>query len=274
MLVVLYGKSWDNWMDALAPTSNLWKDLTHVEKVITVEGLGFPLQDIANNYKTTVVIPLKEEHILTHPKGYLSLIPSKDVIDIVSYKTNFYNLLTKNDLGEHFPKQLTSPNFAKPFIIKRLNGAGGEGIFLVWNQDRYEKALQQPSLKGQPYILEEYIEGDNEYVFYCVCKDGELLWSTSLIAQPPTDSRVQKGSFTNAAETQIKPDVYDIFKTIFKLLNYNGPANINYKLKEGKPIIFEINPRFGGTLMDPKFRHLLSEQVKTITLNAYVQEGV
>ena len=272
MLVVPYGSSHENWKAALSHTSPIWDELPHVETVIIVEDFEFPLKQISSKYLETVLIPLKEQAILNHPQGHLTLVPSKKLVELASHKDKFYNFLTDQGFKEYFSQPLDVPDFSTSFIVKRLQGEGGLGIFLVWDEKRYEEVLQQPSLQGQPYILEEYIEGDNEYVFYVVCKGGEILWHASLMGQPPTDSHVQKGSFTNASEITISSDIYDVFKDIFKALNYDGPANFNYKLKDNKPIIFEMNPRIGGTLMDPKFKHLLSGCLQAITLNAYLQE--
>jgi len=272
MLVVPYGSSHENWKAALSHTSPIWDELPHVETVIIVEDFEFPLKQIASKYAETVLIPLKEQAILNHPQGHLTLVPSKKIVEIASYKDSFYDFLTVHGFKDYCPQLLDAPDFNTPFIVKRLQGEGGWGIFLVWDENRYKEVLQQPSLQGEPYRLEEYIEGDDEYIFYVVCKKGEILWHASLMGQPPTDSRVQKGSFANASEVEITKEVYSVFKGIFKALNYDGPANFNYKLKNNKPIIFEMNPRIGGTLMDPKFKHLLVNCLKTITLNAYLQE--
>jgi biotin carboxylase len=92
------------------------------------------------------------------------------------------------------------------------------------------------------------------------------------VAQPPKDSRVQKGSFTNASEIELSEEIYKVFERILKAFNYEGPANFNYKLKDGKPIIFEMNPRMGGSMMKPKFRHLVAGCVEAIIINAYLKE--
>jgi carbamoylphosphate synthase large subunit len=272
MLVVLYGKIWEDWKGILSQTSTVWADLSYVERVLLVEEFEFPLTQVASKYSETVLIPLKEQGILEHPQGYKTLIPSEELVNTASYKNLFYELLSTLGLKEHYPQELSSPDFSKPFIVKRLHGESGLGVFLVWDEPRYNLILQQQSLKNHPFVLQEYIEGDDEYVFYVVCKGGEVLWHASLVGQPPIDSRVQKGSFANASEIEISEEVYKVFEGICEALNYEGPATFNYKLKDGKPIIFEMNPRMGGSMMKPKFRHLVSGCMKAITLNAYLKE--
>ena len=272
MLVIFYGEIWEDWKGALSHTSTTWDNLPYVETVLLVEDSEFPLKQIASKYPDTVLIPLKEQVILDHPQGYKTLIPSKELVHTASYKNLFYELLSEHGFKDYYPQELSSPDFSKPFIVKRLHGESGLGIFLIWDEPRYNLILKEQSLKNQPFILEEYIEGDDEYVFYVVCKGGEILWHASLVAQPPKDSRVQKGSFTNASEIELSEEIYKVFERILKAFNYEGPANFNYKLKDGKPIIFEMNPRMGGSMMKPKFRHLVAGCVEAIIINAYLKE--
>jgi carbamoylphosphate synthase large subunit len=53
-------------------------------------------------------------------------------------------------------------------------------------------------------------------------------------------------------------NVAAVFKDIIKHLHYSGPCNIDFKLINGHPRIFEINPRLGGSLM-------VSDNVQTLT---------
>ncbi|MNC96669.1 hypothetical protein D3C83_141030 [compost metagenome] len=51
----------------------------------------------------------------------------------------------------------------------------------------------------------------------------------------------------------------DSFCEILTLLKFEGLCCFNYKIKDSRPLIFEINPRFGGSLCSyfyPFIRHL------------------
>jgi carbamoylphosphate synthase large subunit len=69
----------------------------------------------------------------------------------------------------------------------------------------------------------------------------------------------------------MEPEVLDVFRKIFNLSNYSGPANVNFKLRDGKPIIFESNPRFGGSMFLPMFRPQLKQSITALLNNAYLQ---
>jgi predicted ATP-grasp superfamily ATP-dependent carboligase len=56
-----------------------------------------------------------------------------------------------------------------------------------------------------------------------------------------------------------------IFDKILLKINFRGICCIDYKIVNNKPIIFEINPRFGGSAI-----YMLPEQ----TIDAYIKEVI
>jgi carbamoylphosphate synthase large subunit len=273
VLVVIYGKGlWSTWREALGTDSPFWEGFSSIEKVIEVDKLDFPLQEICKNYNKSVLIPLSVEDNINHPKGCLTLVSSPETINVFNNKELFYEFLSSNGLEEYFPKtiNITSDTPKFPFIMKRLDLYGGVGIALIWDQQRYEWALNNHRFKDKRYLVQEYVEGDVEYVTQVMCKDGDLLWHCTFEGPVPKDGKVNMGPFANKA-IPIEPEVLEIFRKIFKLANYSGPANVNFKLRDGKPVIFESNPRFGGTMFLPMFRPQLKQSIMTLLNNAYLQ---
>jgi carbamoylphosphate synthase large subunit len=274
VLVVIYGKGlWSSWKDALGADSEFWKVFSSIDKVIEVNTLDFPLQEISKNYNKTVLIPLSVEDNFNHPKGCLTLVSSHDTLNTFNNKDLFYEFLEQNDLQEYFPKLLditsSTPEF--PFIMKRLDLYGGVGVALIWDQKRYEWALNNRRFKDQRYLVQEYVEGDVEYVTQVMCKDGEVLWNVTFEGSVPKDGKVNMGPFANMKIVTMEPEVLGVFRKIFKLSNYSGPANVNFKLRDRKPVIFESNPRFGGSMFLPMFRPQLKQSITALLNNAYLQ---
>jgi carbamoylphosphate synthase large subunit len=274
MLVVIYGKGlWSSWKDALGAESDFWKGFSSIEKVIEVDDIDFPLEDVCKNYNKVVLIPLSVQDNFNHPKGCLTLVSSYDTLNTFNNKDLFYKFLERNGLKEYFPKLLNitsnTPEF--PFIMKRLDLYAGVGIALIWDQERYEWALNNHRFKDQEYLVQEYIEGDVEYVTQVMCKDGEILWNVTFEGPVPKDGKVNMGPFAENKIVTMEPEVLDVFRKIFNLANYSGPANVNFKLRDGKPIIFESNPRFGGSMFLPMFRPQLKQSITALLNNAYLQ---
>jgi carbamoylphosphate synthase large subunit len=275
MLVIIYGKGlWSSWKDALGAESDFWKGFSSIEKVIEVDNIDFPLEDVCKNYNKVVLIPLSVQDNFNHPKGCLTLVSSHDTLNTFNNKDLFYKFLERNGLKEYFPKLLNitsnTPEF--PFIMKRLDLYAGVGIALIWDQERYEWALNNHRFKDQEYLVQEYIEGDVEYVTQVMCKDGEILWNVTFEGPVPKDGKVNMGPFAENKIVTMEPEVLDVFRKIFNLANYSGPANVNFKLRDGKPIIFESNPRFGGSMFLPMFRPQLKQSITALLNNAYLQK--
>ena len=274
MLVVIYGKGlWDSWSEALGPDSEFWKSFSSIEKVIQVDTLDFPLQEVCKEYNKAVLIPLSVEDNINHPKGCLTLVSSPETINLFNNKELFYEFLSSNGLEEYFPKTInvTSDTPKFPFIMKRLDLYGGVGIALIWDQQRYEWALNNHRFKDKRYLVQEYVEGDVEYVTHVMCRDGEVLWNVTYEGPVPTGGRINTGPFATNRIVTMEPEVMDVFRKMFKLANYSGPANVNFKLRDGKPVIFESNPRFGGSMFLPMFRPQLKQSITALLNNAYLQ---
>jgi biotin carboxylase len=155
--------------------------------------------------------------------------------------------------------------------MKRLDLYAGVGIALIWDQERYEWALNNHRFKDHQYLVQEYVEGDVEYVTQVMCKDGDVLWNVTFEGPVPEDGKVNMGPFAENKIVTMETEVLEVFRNIFKLANYSGPANVNFKLRDGKPIIFESNPRFGGSMFLPMFRPQLKQSITALLNNAYLQ---
>ncbi len=47
---------------------------------------------------------------------------------------------------------------------------------------------------------------------------------------------------------KIETPFRDVFAAVLQALDYSGTSCFNYKIADGKPKLFEINPRAGGSL--------------------------
>lgn len=272
MNVLIYGKGlWHTWDDALA-SSNLWSNFPFVEKVsrIQSEVSTFNVGIVQEN--ATVIIPLSVPDILDCPKGFVSLIPPKRTLTCFDRKDYFYSFMESNQLQEFIPigVDVGARDKSYPFILKRVDLSSGIGVSKIQDEQMLSEVLLHSTFMGQDIVAQEYVEGDLEYVTHVVCKDGEVVWQTTLEGEVPSETGINKGAFAERMST-LDPNVLQVFCRIFSLANFSGPACINFKVKDGKPKIFEINPRFGGSLMLPKFRAQLIESIQAILAHAYLQ---
>ena len=100
-------------------------------------------------------------------------------------------------------------------------------------------------------ILQEYINSEYLYVAHILCNNGVIVMSKIYYKQNPEKYYISKGSIIDYNTRDINCDEYDIFSKILKLNNYHGVCCIDYTIDSNNKIkIFEINPRFGGSLIE------------------------
>lgn len=131
-----------------------------------------------------------------------------------------------------------------PVIFKPRRGSGSKNLTFV-NSAELAKVL---SKDGTDYIWQEYI-CDSEGEYTC-----GLFRSTTGETRSIIFKRKLLGGLTGQAEVIENSKIDEVLKNIASALNLNGSINIQLRLKNGNPMIFEINARFSSTV---KFRHML-----------------
>jgi carbamoyl-phosphate synthase large subunit len=98
------------------------------------------------------------------------------------------------------------------------------------------------ALSMPDYVLQECLGTDEtEYTVGCFCdKDGELRGTIAMHRELHygTTCRAELGDF---------PEVRHEAARIARALKPMGPANVQMRISNGKPVCFEINVRFSGT---------------------------
>ena len=273
MNVLIYGKGlWHTWEDALGSSSTLWNNFPFVEKVISSESADSTTHIDMIEKNETVIIPLSVHDILNCPKGFLSLIPSKRILTCFARKDYFYSFIESHQLQDYLPAKVDigAKDKSYPFILKRVDLSSGIGVSKIRDEQILSEVLLDSIFMGQELLAQEYIIGDIEYVTHVICRNGEVVWSATLEGPVPHETGINKGAFAEEI-SELDSNIFQVFCKIFKLSNFSGPACINFRVLDGTPKIFEINPRFGGSLMLPKFRAQLIESIQALLTNAHLQ---
>lgn len=173
------------------------------------------------------------------------IVSSLDVIEIANNKWLTAQFLQEN--GFPYPMSaLTTDKGAIeelrssrpfPFIAKPVDGARSKGIKIIENEiDLLEVCSYPNNLVVQEMIGEE----EGEFTTGCMVVDGKCKAIVSLKRD------LRDGNTYRAYRDGDNP--YDaIISRIAERLGVEGPANFQYRIKNGEPIVFEINGRFSGT---------------------------
>ena len=268
--VVVYGAFFEIWNAALV-APKLWDDIPGVVEVLRAAdrsslNLPAPLRpDVC-----TVIIPLGEEHYRELPERYLSLRPDARSVAILSNKASFAAYLEELGLSKLCPKSYKRIEDVEfPVVLKRVDLAGSVGVELVHSQAHLNGLLKTPMFRGHETLLQAFVPGAIEYVTHCVCKDGDILWSSSFAWDLGSDTQFGIPVFGATVSVPAPCRVLFHIAAILAPLGYSGPCCANYKvLPSGEIAIFEINPRLGGSLMNPRNIDLLRQAMAHIVYNA------
>ena len=193
-----------------------------------------------------LIIPTSEQEIKKIGKCKISnlndsfLILPKHITDIFFNKYSTANHLKSLDIASPSTKFLSDiTNEELPIYIKPIYGAGGKGNRLLKN--KYD-LLSVNDFKRKEWVAQEFLEGeDNEYT--CVIFKND---NTTEIIQL---KRKLFGDRTGIAELVNNPSIEKLLMELSKKLNFIGSINIQLKLTNHGPKIFEINPRLSSTVM-------------------------
>lgn len=141
------------------------------------------------------------------------------------------------DMAEYVQGRVDLPDF--PFVLKkRIGGARSQDVHRVENQKKLE-SLTATGLDLSSFVAQEYIEGE-EYTCGSVNLNGECQ-GVIVMRRTLRDGDTYK-CFTvrdNVIETQVKK--------VMEAIKPFGACNVQLRVKDGQPYIFEINARCSGT---------------------------
>lgn len=209
------------------------------------------LSKTAASFGADMIVPMSEPEIrflndkrISEIDGLPVLMPSFEAMDL-----GFDKLATSNylrDAGLPFPWTVRAEDsgpVALPCIMKSRTGSGSKSLFVVTEENLAELQRNTDGMIYQELLLpndEEYTCG----VFRA--RDGRL----AII----TFRRVLAGGRTGYAEVIRDEQIDGLLQALADRLQFTGSINVQLRLTERGPVVFEINPRFSSTVV---FRHRL-----------------
>lgn len=254
ILVVIWGVHTPDWMDALAPSAPVWKALPDVREVLLLpdSAPGVPLR--ARWGRRTVVVPLMEMHIERRPARYASLAPTPAALATLADKGRFVDYVARHGLTHLCPTPYGSiEDAAFPCIIKRTDLNGGCGVQLAATSEQARSILARVPFAGHSCVIQSLAPVLVEYAVHCVCVGGRILWHRAYACDRERE-QIRRGNDGVALRSAAVPEgVLRELESFLRPLAYTGPCNFDCSWDgDGRLVVFEINPRLGGSLMRPE----------------------
>lgn len=168
--------------------------------------------------------------------------PSKDVFELLNNKESFYSHFSNTKLKKYLPRDGAT---SFPLIAKPKVGANSEGCELV----RTAKELRDKELdNNERFIFEEFIVGNSEYACHAVVDCGKILDHLTIEYVYSSEHPI-KGEDLSSRNV-VKEKYLFVLEQFLKEISYSGICCFNYKVRDGVPVVFEINPRIGGSFCE------------------------
>jgi hypothetical protein len=265
--IVIYGNFSDDWVAALNGQSPVWREVEAVREVVVVSGLPEdPIPMPAVPGLATIAIPLVETNYYTLPQRPLRLVPGREAVETLGDKAKFAILMRRLGLADFTPETFTDKNAARfPCVLKRTDKWAGTGVALVDSLEALEDCLLQEPWLGHPALLQALVPGRREFVTHALFDQGRLLWHCSFSYEMPTDRTIRKGAAQVPMEdVETDSQALDVIVRVARHLHYSGPLCANFKMRDGRPLLLEINPRLGGSLMRPRSQAHLARALRAL----------
>lgn len=126
-----------------------------------------------------------------------------------------------------------------PLIVKPRMGKGSEGVILV----KGDQQLLETVKDKKDLIIQEYLPDEEQEftVGICINQKGKVVSKIAL-------RRYLQEGVSIAAVSNGYQDIADYCAVVASTLGAYGAINIQLRLKDGIPVIFEINPRFSSSI--------------------------
>lgn len=130
-----------------------------------------------------------------------------------------------------------------PCILKSRTGCGSKDVRILTAETyREENAYHEDD------IFQEWIAGDEEEYTCGLFRSVSDEIRTIILRRRLREGRTVCGA------VEENPAIEALLSALAKALNLRGSINVQLRLRDGVPYVFEINPRFSSTV---RFRHQL-----------------
>ena len=203
-----------------------------------------------SGYAAIVPLNLPDHEVLE--RADLPALPvPRSIRQLCHDKVNLNRRLIDLGFGDHVPRmpdQIPQDLSSNPVILKPRRGAWGRGAALLQAGAKLEVA--EAALIEGTHFLQDLVPGRIEYAAHVLVHRGmPCFWQVN--EYDMGDKPVVKGIDGKPRASRWLPNVpgQDTLTAILRAIGFDqGTCCVDYRIVDGRVRLFEINPRFGGSL--------------------------
>jgi len=266
-MLVFYGyhPDWKNIYDKNMLKNELRGIIDDVIIFKRIDELRNYLKTEGQNYKN-YIMPSRIHHIHELNNANINSLFQIDSgwLKQLEDKKLFVDYVSKNNLHKFFPRIYTKAcnrNEDKLVIVKPRDSAFSIGV--------YKKKLRElEDCEFDNNVVQEYIYESKEYAGYFVSHNGNITNAFAYVGEYGNTEYIKCAGGKHDPTPQKRVILNDTIKSIFekflKPCSYTGTCCFDFKIKDRKIYVFEINPRMGGSLNVPKNKQDLIDIIRDL----------
>jgi predicted ATP-grasp superfamily ATP-dependent carboligase len=112
-----------------------------------------------------------------------------------------------------------------------------------------DEDIHADKVNSSQYLKEHYIAGNQEYCSHIIAAGNTIRFMRSAMHTFDTDAYIKGiNKSPNATEIVDHSQYAPIFERILASIDYEGFCCFDYKIVNGRPCVFELNPRYCTTM--------------------------
>ncbi|MDE2465431.1 MAG: ATP-grasp domain-containing protein [Alphaproteobacteria bacterium] len=224
----------DGWVEPLARKFSLTR-----HQVTFGDIQNSPL----DHYDLVIPLDMKDVRFLSARRSRmrnLIPIPRLEAIDLCDDKLKFHEHLGDRGFGKWLPR--TGATTAHPYVLKKRIDEAGEHCHIVTTT--HQELALATQLSKKDYFQQEYIPGRYVFASHILYLGGRIVYALDVEYSYNTDYPIN--SKTEPALMMIRPCSWtSLFSDMLASIGYEGLCCVDYKMRDGEPVVLEINPRLG-----------------------------
>ncbi len=220
---------------------------------VTVGGEGWWARNDWRDFDLIVPLTIRDGRMLRKSGIRLAgkaLCPTPRAIDFCHDKLGFSRTLSLTRFRTLIPRLIDKTDSLEfPCILKKNNDEHGVNSVILHTMA--DAATWMPRIRSQEYFFQEYVPGNEERATHLLLRDGRITHAYTATFDMGDRPFVKGKWCEHRAMTGSQDDTFlDIFADILRIAGFtDGTCCFDYKVVDGVPKIFEVNPRFGWSLL-------------------------
>ncbi len=192
--------------------------------------------------------PLAEHKEELASKGIHALVNNYNVVHTFNDKWETFKLLSGLGFGTPFTvspdndKDILDHGLEYPVIIKPNIGRGSVNVFVAKSAEELKYLGKYLEAQNIEFIVQEHIGSATEEYTVGVLSDSNANVVDSIVM-----NRKLGGGYSHSARVCERSEVNEYCEAVATKIGSTGPCNIQLRMDDGEPKVFEINPRFSGS---------------------------